>query len=125
MATVLIVEDEFAIVDLLEMALADAGYRVLTAANGHQGLERLVAGPRPDLVIADYMMPVLDGAGLLRAMRETETHRNIPCIIMSAMPEANVRERIDGFAAFVRKPFQLTAVVQLVATIVTTSRPAS
>jgi hypothetical protein len=44
---------------------------------------------------------------------------------MSAMPEANVRERIDGFAAFVRKPFQLTAVVQLVATIVTTSRPAS
>ena len=80
---------------------------------------------KPDLVIADYMMPVLDGAGLLRAMRETETHRNIPCIIMSAMPEANVRERIDGFAAFVRKPFQLTAVVQLVATIVTTSRPAS
>ena len=125
MATVLIVEDEFAIVDLLEMALADQGYRVLTAANGHQGLERLVAGPRPDLVIADYMMPVLNGAGLLRAMRETETHRNIPCIIMSAMPEANVRERIGGFAAFVRKPFQLTAVVQLVATIVTTSRPAS
>jgi CheY-like chemotaxis protein len=120
MATVLIVEDEFAIVDLLEMALADEGYRVLTAANGHQGLERLVAGPRPDLVIADYMMPVLDGAGLLRAMRETETHRNI-----RAMPEANVRERIGGFAAFVRKPFQLTAVVQLVATIVTTSRPAS
>ena len=58
-------------------------------------------------------------------MRETKTHRNIPCIIMSAMPEANVRERIDGYAAFVRKPFQLTAVVQLVATIVTTSRPAS
>ena len=125
MATVLIVEDEFAIVDLLEMALADEGYRVLTAANGHQGLERLVAGPRPDLVIADYMMPVLDGAGLLRAMRETETHRNIPCIIMSAMPEANVRERIDGYAAFIRKPFQLTAVVQLVTTIVTTSRRAS
>jgi len=125
MATVLIVEDEFAIVDLLEMALADEGYRVLTAANGHQGLERLVAGPRPDLVIADYMMPVLDGVGMLRAMRETETHRNIPCIIMSAMPEAYVRERIDGYAAFVRKPFQLTAVVQLVTTIVTTSRRAS
>ena len=122
MATVLIVEDEFAIVDLLEMALADEGYRVLTAANGHQGLERLVAGPRPDLVIADYMMPVLDGAGLLRAMRETETHRNIPCIIMSAMPEANVRERIDGYAAFVRKPFQLAALVQLVATLISATR---
>ena len=70
MATVLIVEDEFAIADLLEMALTDEGYRVLTAANGRQGLERLAEGPPPDLVISDYMMPVLDGAGLLRAMRE-------------------------------------------------------
>jgi CheY-like chemotaxis protein len=125
MATVLIVEDEFAIADLLETVFADEGYRVLTAANGRQGLERLAEGPRPDLVISDYMMPVLDGAGLLRAMRETEAHRDIPCIVMSSMPEANVRERIHGYAAFIRKPFQLTAMVQLVATIVTTSRPAS
>ena len=49
-ATVLIVDDEFAVADLLEMALADEGYRVLTAANGRQGLERLAEGPRPDLV---------------------------------------------------------------------------
>ncbi len=41
MATVLIVEDEFAITDLLEIALTDEGYRVLTAANGRQGLTRL------------------------------------------------------------------------------------
>jgi CheY-like chemotaxis protein len=80
MATVLIVEDEFAIADLLATVFADEGYRVLTAANGRQGLERLAEGPRPDLVMSDYMMPVLDGAGLLRAMRETEAHRDIPCI---------------------------------------------
>jgi CheY-like chemotaxis protein len=125
MATVLIVEDEFAIADLLEMVFVDEGYRVLTAANGHQGLERLAEGPRPDLVISDYMMPVLDGPGLLRAMRKTEAHRDIPCIVMSSMPEANVRERIDGYAAFVRKPFRLAAVIQLVATIIIASRPGS
>jgi CheY-like chemotaxis protein len=125
MVTVLIVEDEFAIADLLETVFADEGYRVLTAANGRQGLERLVEGPRPDLVISDYMMPVLDGAGLLRAMRETEAHRDIPCIVMSSMPEANVRERIDGYTAFVRKPFQLATVIQLVATIFSASRPGS
>jgi CheY-like chemotaxis protein len=67
-ATVLIVEDEFAIADLLEMALTDEGYRVLLAANGRQGLQRLAEGPRPDLVISDYMMPILDGTGLLQAM---------------------------------------------------------
>jgi hypothetical protein len=44
---------------------------------------------------------------------------------MSSMPEANVRERIDGYAAFVRKPFHLAAVIQLVATIIIASRPGS
>jgi hypothetical protein len=53
MVTVLIVEDEFAIADLLEMALTDEGYRVLHAANGQHGLERLAEGARPDLVIID------------------------------------------------------------------------
>jgi CheY-like chemotaxis protein len=117
MGTVLIVEDEFAIADLLEMVLTDEGYRVLTAANGRQGLERLAEGPLPDLVISDYMMPLLDGAGLLQAMRNVEAQRDIPCIIMSSVPEANVRQRVNGYTAFVRKPFQLAAVAQLVATI--------
>jgi len=75
---VLIVEDEFAIADLLEMALTDGGYRVVTAANGRQGLEHLAQGPIPDLLISDFMMPVLDGPGLLRAMRETEAQRTFP-----------------------------------------------
>lgn len=123
MATVLIVDDEFAVADVLEMALADEGYRVLTAANGRQGLQRLAEGPRPDLVITDHMMPVLDGAGMLRAMRTAEAHRDIPCIVMSAVPEANVRERFDGYAAFLRKPFRIAAVVQLVAVVLGSARP--
>lgn len=125
MVTVLIVEDEFAIADLLEMALVDEGYRVLLAANGRQGLERLAEGPRPDLVISDYMMPVLDGPGLIQAMRESEAQRDIPCIVMSSVPEANVRERIRGYAAFVRKPFQLAAMVRLVASVLSTPRTQS
>jgi CheY-like chemotaxis protein len=93
-ATVLIVEDEFAIADLLEMVLTDEGYHVLMAANGRQGLERLAEGPRPDLIISDYMMPVLDGAGMLKAMRNTEAQRDIPCIVMSSLPEPSVRAHI-------------------------------
>ena len=123
MATVLIVEDEFAIADLLEMALTDEGYQILTAANGRQGLERLAKGPRPDLVITDYMMPVLDGVGMLRAMQTAEAQRDIPCIVMSAVPEENVRARVGGYVAFVPKPFQILAVVRLVAAILGTARP--
>ena len=121
MATILVVDDEFAIADLLEMVLVDEGHHVLTAANGRQALERLVEHPRPDLVISDYMMPILDAAGMLQAMRDTETQRDIPCIIMSSMPEQNVRQRVDGIAAFIRKPFELAKVVKLVASLLNAS----
>ena len=125
MVTVLIVEDEFAIADLLEMVLTDEGYRVLMAANGRQGLQRLAEGPLPDLVIADYMMPILDGAEMLLTMRETELQRDIPCIVMSSIPEETVQERVGGYAAYVRKPFQLAFVVQLVADVLAGSRSES
>jgi len=120
---VLIVEDEFAIADLLEMALIDGGFRVVMAANGCQGLQCLAQGPLPDLIISDFMMPVLDGPGLLRAMRETEAHRDIPCIIMSSVPESSVRAHIEGYAGFIRKPFRLGELVQLVVSVLSTSQP--
>jgi CheY-like chemotaxis protein len=123
MATVLIVENEFAMSDLLEMVLTDEGYCVVTAANGRQALDQLAEGLRPDLVIADYMMPVLDGARMLRAMRNSEPQRDTPCIIMSSMPEANVRERIGSDAAYLRKPFSLAVLVALVATMLAARRP--
>jgi CheY-like chemotaxis protein len=119
MALVLIVEDEFAIAELLEMALTDAGYSVAIAANGREGLQRLAEVPHPDLLITDYMMPILGGAGLLKAMQADEAQRQIPCIVMSSVPEASVQRQIDGYAAFVRKPFQLAKFVQLVGTILT------
>ena len=115
MATILVVDDEFAIVDLLEMVLVDEGHHVLTAANGRQALERLTQHLRPDLIILDYMMPILNGASMLQAMRDIETQRDIPCIMMSSMPEQNVRQRVSGLAAFIRKPFDLVEVIKLVA----------
>ena len=122
-ATVLVVEDEFATADLLDMTLTDAGYRVVMAANGRQGLARLTETPRPDLVISDLMMPVLDGAGLVQAIRQNPAQSNLPIIIMSSMPEANVRARIDNYAAFVRKPFRIPALVQLVANVLGAAEP--
>jgi CheY-like chemotaxis protein len=121
--TVLIVEDEFAIADMLEMVLTDEGYRVLLATNWRHGLELLAKGPTPDLVISDYMMPVLDGPGLIRAMRESEAQRDITVIVMTSMPEASVRERIAGYAGFMRKPFQIVDMVRLVAAVLDASKP--
>jgi CheY-like chemotaxis protein len=117
MAMVLIVEDEFAIADLLEIVLTDEGHQVVTASNGRQGLERLTKGPLPDLIISDYMMPILDGPSLIQTLRQSETQRAIPYILMSSMPEESVRERIDGYAAYLQKPFKLATLVMLVAAV--------
>lgn len=69
------------------------------------------------------MMPILDGVGMLLEMRKIEMHRDIPCIIMSSMPEQNVRQRIDDIIAFIRKPFNLVRVIELVASVLSTSPP--
>ena len=110
MRTVLVVDDEWAVADVLEALLGDEGYRVVTASNGAQALHRL-AEARPDLVIADFMMPVLDGAGLLQALRERPETVEIPVILMSSLPEAAVAERCVGYQVYLRKPFRIAEVL--------------
>ena len=72
---------------------------------------------KPSLVITDFMMPVMDGAALVKAMRADPQLADVPVVIMSSMPEAAVAERSPGYAAFVRKPFNIFAVVDLVAVL--------
>ena len=112
MATVLVVDDEFGIAELIEAVLGDEGHQVLVAVNGKQGLELLVR-EHPDLVFLDYMMPVLDGAGVLRGMAEDPTLSGVPIVMMSSLPEATVAERCSGYRTFLRKPFRVFEVVSL------------
>ena len=112
MSTVLVVDDEFGIAELIVDVLADKGHRVVTAANGRQGLEAL-ARERPSLVFLDYMMPVLDGAGMLRGMTEDASLNGIPVVMMSSIPETSVAERCRGYSAFMRKPFRIAEVTLL------------
>ena len=114
MAVVLVVDDEYGITTLLEDVLTDEGHRVLTATNGQQALER-AAEERPDVVLTDYMMPVMDGAALIRALANDEKIKEIPIAVMSSVPEATVRERCPAFAVYVFKPFRIYDVIDIVA----------
>jgi CheY-like chemotaxis protein len=116
MATVLVVDDEFGIAEVLESLLTDAGYRVVSAINGRQALVRL-AETRPDVVLLDFMMPLLNGAGVLRAMAADPAYRAIPVIMMSSLDEETIRQECDGFVAFLRKPFRATAVRDVIARV--------
>jgi two-component system, OmpR family, alkaline phosphatase synthesis response regulator PhoP len=108
---VLVVEDEPAIVALLAELLADEGYEVATAADGREGLDRL-AEVAPDVVLADVMMPVLDGRALCHAMSDDPRYRSTPIVLMSAARE--VLGRCDCVCAgFLPKPFELDQVVAM------------
>jgi CheY-like chemotaxis protein len=113
-ALILVVDDEFSVAEVLESVLADAGYQVITAINGRQGLERL-SERLPDLVLLDFMMPIVDGPAMLKAMRQDPEFRDIPAVLMSSLPESTVAEAAKGlYTAFLRKPFRLKAVVKIV-----------
>ncbi len=118
MQTILVVDDELGAIEVVATALEDEGYRVLSAANGRHGLEKLAEG-QVDLAVIDFMMPLLDGAGLGRAMKADPAFAKIPIIMMSAVGETVVRERFDGYTAFLRKPFRISALIDTVRRVLT------
>ena len=82
MNTILIVDDEYLIADILGFALEDEGYLVEKASNGLKALEALKE-KRVELVITDYMMPLLNGDELVRSMRDELHLSDLPVILMS------------------------------------------
>jgi CheY-like chemotaxis protein len=111
--TLLIVDDEISLVQVLEAILTDNGYRVLVAVNGRAALDQL-ATTKPDLVLLDYMMPVFDGPAVLEAMAADPAYRDIPVVMISSLPEAAVAEKCHGYAAFLRKPFSAPKIIETI-----------
>lgn len=107
MKTVLLVDDEHAILDALSGILEDEGFRVVTAGNGREALARLEEGA-PDVALVDVMMPVMDGRELLREIQADARWRHIPIVLMSAVPQTILeREAPLTCAGFFQKPFDL------------------
>jgi DNA-binding response OmpR family regulator len=105
----LIVEDDPDILKLLHTTLKFKGYRVVTARNGKEGLEA-VHKERPAIVIADIMMPKLDGFGLVHRLRLNPGTRDIPVIFITATyvtPEDKEFALNIGATRFLQKPVDL------------------
>ena len=115
--TILIVDDEFGVLEVLEFILSDAGYTVVSALNGQDALARLKE-TRPDLAIVDFMMPIIDGSGVIKAIRSDERLRDMPIILASALPEATIRERCTDFNSFLRKPYRTEQMMEEIARLI-------
>lgn len=104
MKRVLIVEDDAPIRELLLTVFAEEGYAVAGAPNGELGLARC-ASFRPDLVVLDLMMPVLDGAGFLRERAAHDCAALV--VVISAARHATAIPAGAAISAFIEKPFDL------------------
>lgn len=104
--TVLVVDDEVAIRDMLRMALEIAEFRCIEADNIHDAYT-LVVDERPDIVLLDWMLPGGSGLELLRRLKRGDTTRDLPVIMLTARTaEENVVQGLDiGADDYITKPF--------------------
>ena len=113
--TVLIIEDEKLIIVSTQMVLEAAGFRVESAVNGEEGIQK-AKSMRPDLVLLDIMMPGIDGwETLTRLKRDPETS-GIPVIIFTAREHARGHQKSSemGAADYFRKPCEPDELIELV-----------
>src|SRR5690242_19516788 len=121
----LIVEDDPDILKLLDAALAFRGYRVITAHNGKEGLEAIQM-KRPAIVIADIMMPKLDGFGLVHRMRINPRTRDIPVVFITATYVAREDREFAlsiGATRFIQKPIDLEKFLAMIAELLKQGQP--
>lgn len=112
MVSVLIVDDEDVLLEMIATLMEEAGYAPLEATNGREALAVLDAAPEtPAVVISDIMMPHIGGIELTKRLKSDPRYRHVPIILMSAAgrpPESNIADY------FLYKPFDLDGLIELV-----------
>ncbi|AIS17262.1 response regulator [Pseudomonas rhizosphaerae] len=117
MATILIVDDEYLIADILGYALEDEGYMAVKAGNGKRALE-ILDRERPALVITDFMMPGMNGLELAQKIRSHPSFKSVPILLMSGAQGSVGRATPDLFNAVYDKPFDINEVVKKIRQLV-------
>jgi DNA-binding response OmpR family regulator len=107
--TVLVVDDDRAMSQVVALALQDEGFVVEVADDGRAAIG-LAARLKPDMVILDLMLPGISGAGVAEALRSTQGD-GLPVVLMSGSPGAATIARKIGANGFLAKPFELEALI--------------
>jgi two-component system chemotaxis response regulator CheY len=113
--TVLTVDDSRTMRDMLRLALADAGFRVVQAEDGVHGLE-VLRGETPHVIVTDINMPRMDGFGFIENVRSDARHRAIPILVLTTESDAEKtdRARRAGATGWIVKPFDPVRLVDAV-----------
>jgi len=111
--SILLIDDEPELLYALSVRLIAAGFSCDTAGNGKIGLER-IEQHRPDIVVADLLMPVMDGFELVRRLKADVSTASIPVIVLTAVPARALEPRaqeLRGVAQVMYKPFDSSELV--------------
>ncbi len=114
--TILVAEDDTLLLNSITQVLTDAGYKVLQARDGKQGLDTALQG-HPDLILTDNLMPILNGVDMIAKLRQDDWGKKVPVIIMTNMYNADTLNKSleAGVTDYVMKSdFSVDKVVELV-----------
>ena len=113
---ILIVDDSELVLVMAREALEEAGYEVFTATNGIEANSYIFSVNKPDLIVLDVMLPMLDGNKKAKLLREKEFSREIPILLLSSKSEDELRRLTAeaGADGFIRKPFTSEGIVESV-----------
>jgi CheY-like chemotaxis protein len=113
-ATILIADDYEDNRELLRLLLAAEQYTILEAANGRDCL-RMARESRPDLILVDLSMPVMDGWAVFQALQADDSTSRIPCVAVTAHADSDRHRALNrGFRAYLTKPFRTTELLETV-----------
>lgn len=106
MKTILLIEDDINLAELIKLRLEEHSYKIIIVPNGLQMFEKL-RKIKPDLIILDVMLPKIDGYKLCRLIKYYEPYKDIPIIVFTALsgPEAKTTAIEMGADAYISKPF--------------------
>lgn len=107
MKKILVIDDEKDVLDVLEKRLSVAGYRVIKADNGKEGIEK-ARSEAPDLILLDILMPDIDGGEAARILKEDSLTKDIPVIFLTCLYTKNDEVQsghLSGANFFVAKPY--------------------
>ena len=113
--TVMLIDDETLWLDLIQEALADEDYRVITASSGEAALKKLQR-KKPDLILSDVRMPDVNGFDLFEKVRSNPKLKSVPYVFMSSIDDYDARRTARKLGAddYLEKPFDAEGIKSIV-----------
>ena len=112
---ILAVDDSPSVRQMVKLSLSGAGYDIVEAGDGAEGLSKARASTL-DMVVTDLNMPVMNGLGLIRELRKLPAYRGVPILFLTTEsdPEMKQQAKAAGATGWITKPFQQDQLVALV-----------